>query len=183
MSTNRMKDLIRHGVLQADPVELSFAIPYSPGAVRSRAEIDELLLAARPRLYRLALAICADAHLAEDITQDTLIRASRARQAWLSAASPDAWLRLVLVRRAMSALKRPKPQALVDIAVADHTDLTISVRQTLDRLDAVDRTVLALSHFEQLSYDEIATALDIPVGTVASRLHSARKAFKEAWQS
>jgi RNA polymerase sigma factor (sigma-70 family) len=49
-------------------------------------------------------------------------------------------------------------------------------------LDVRKRAVLSLYHFEQLSVGEISLALDIPKGTVKSRLHAARKELRELWQ-
>lgn len=92
-------------------------------------------------------------------------------------------MRRVLIRRAITALRRPRFVSLTDRPTNTDLDLDISVRQTLSRLDPVDHTILALAHFEQLSYAEIAVELGIPPGTVASRLHHARAAFKEAWQA
>ena len=152
-------------------------------AKRTNDEIDALLADARPWLYRLALAIVAEPNMAEDVTQETLIRASRARHQLTSAALPTAWLRQVLVRRAMTALAKRRPEPAVEASYDCDPSLAISVRQTLNRLSAVDRTILALAHFEELSYAEIAVVLNVPVGTVGSRLHSARAAFKGAWQA
>jgi RNA polymerase sigma-70 factor (ECF subfamily) len=56
------------------------------------------------------------------------------------------------------------------------------VMELMEKLDMKKRAVLNLYYFEQLSVFEISVALDIPAGTVKSRLHSARKELKELWQ-
>jgi RNA polymerase sigma-70 factor (ECF subfamily) len=149
---------------------------------RSQADLNAYFRELRPWLFRLALAIVAEPNLAEDVVQETMIRAARARKNLTSIDEPKAWLRIILVRRAMTALKRPLVLAYGEVPADVDAELTMSVRHTLDRLSAADRTLLALVHFEQLSYVEIAETLGIPEGTVASRLHSARQAFKKEWQ-
>jgi len=151
-------------------------------AKRTNDEIDALLAEARPWLYRLALAIVAQPDAAEDVVQDALIRASRARRQLAVVDQPSAWLRRILVRRAITSLSKPRQAPAGEPTAVGDAVLAISVRQTLDRLSALDRTLLALVHFEELSYAEIAELLNVPVGTVGSRLHAARAAFKEAWR-
>ena len=58
----------------------------------------------------------------------------------------------------------------------------IGVKELLEKLDIRKKVVISLYYFEQLSVPEISVALKIPKGTVKSRLHSARKEFKELWQ-
>ncbi len=150
-------------------------------AKRTAAEVDALLRDARPWLYRLALAVTARPEAAEDATQEALVRATRSQEKLRSVDEPRAWLRKVVVRCAIDAHPRTPETFDPDYPVAHDPTEAIAVRQTLRRLDATDRAVLALAHFEGLSYAEIALALEIPVGTVGSRLHSAREAFREEW--
>ena len=56
------------------------------------------------------------------------------------------------------------------------------VREEIDELPAVLREVLVLHGFEQLGYEEIARVLDIPLGTVSSRIHTARRRLAEGLQ-
>ncbi|MHC4792301.1 MAG: RNA polymerase sigma factor, partial [Planctomycetota bacterium] len=56
------------------------------------------------------------------------------------------------------------------------------VKELLEKLDIKKRAVLSLYYFEQLGISEISAALNIPKGTVKSRLHNARKELKELWQ-
>lgn len=149
---------------------------------RTGQEVRALLSHERPWLFRLALAITGRRDMAEDVAQETLLRAMRSLPALQSADEPKAWLRVTLVRCAMTALAAKKPSSEAESAVAPDPTESIAVRQTLDRLDPVDRAVLALSHFEGLSYAEISQALDIPIGTVGSRLHAAREAFRKEWR-
>jgi RNA polymerase sigma-70 factor (ECF subfamily) len=58
-----------------------------------------------------------------------------------------------------------------------------SVRDAVDQLPSHLREILLLSYFQQMSYVQIADSLQIPLGTVKSRLHSAVAAFSQAWQT
>jgi len=164
-------------------MQISLVSPISNlAATRTYAEIDVLLRDARPWLYRLALAITTKPDMAEDVTQDALLRATRSRDKLRSAAEPRAWLRTIVVRCALTALGKAASLPFEDRAViADPTD-SVAVQITLARLDPTDRVLLALAHFEELSYSEIGELLEVPVGTVASRLHAAREAFRKEWR-
>ena len=162
-------------------ISLASSIP-GFAAKRTAAEVEAILRDARPWLYRLALAISAKPDLAEDITQDALIRAAKSSEKLRSVTEPHAWLRTVLVRCAVTALGRIPPVPEVEGVVATDPTESLAVQGTLSRLNPADRALLALAHFEELSYAEIGAALDIPVGTVASRLHAARDAFRKEWR-
>ena len=149
---------------------------------RSTAEVESRLRDARPWIYRLALAITASPEAAEDVAQEALIRAARSTDKLKSVEEPKAWLRTVVVRCAITSLKKTAlPEKVTSSTEVDPTE-SLAVRETLSRLDSTDRAVLALAHFEELSYAEIGQALEIPVGTVASRLHAAREAFRKEWR-
>lgn len=151
------------------------------GIRRSNAEIEVLLRDARPWLYRLALAITARPEIAEDATQEALVRAARSWEKLRSVEDTSAWLRTVVARCAITAVKKSKPETQIhDCGSPDPTE-SVAVQLTLARMDPADRALLALSHFEELSYAAIAEILDVPVGTVGSRLHSAREAFRREW--
>jgi RNA polymerase sigma-70 factor (ECF subfamily) len=149
---------------------------------RSNAEIEELLRDARPWLYRLALAITARAEVAEDATQEALVRAARSWEKLRAVDDVPAWLRRVVVRCSITALQKARPTSQPGPAPVPDPTESVAVQITLARMNPADRALLALSHFEELSYSEIADILEIPVGTVASRLHTAREAFRKEWQ-
>ncbi len=145
---------------------------------------EEFLLDRRAWCYRLALAIVGDPELAEDAAQEALIRAWRFRWARRKAAGELAWYRRIVVRCALNALKRrPMWQELAEEPSQEGAfDEALAVRQVLHELEPMHRAVLALAIYERLSYDEIAQAMNVPVGTVGSRLHAAKAAFKKHWE-
>jgi len=149
---------------------------------RTAAEIEELLRDVRPWLFRLALAITAHPDLAEDAAQEALFRATRSAGILRRADEPKAWLRKTTIRCALTALTKVRPVVAGDRAVANDPTESLAVRETLARLETTDRVMLALAHFEELTYAEIAEAMEIPVGTVGSRLFAAREAFRKEWR-
>lgn len=150
--------------------------------LRTRADVEALLIAQRPWLFRLALAILGTRDAAEDAAQEALFRATRSRAKLAEADDPRAWLRRVLVRCALDILAtRPTPPVSVDAHRANSLEREVAIRHALSRLASEDRALLALAHMEGLSYNELSEALGIPTGTVGSRLHAAREAFRKEW--
>jgi RNA polymerase sigma-70 factor (ECF subfamily) len=148
---------------------------------RSADNSDEFVRRYREPVYRLALAIIGRPEVAEDVAQDSLLRGLRHQE---SLEDPLTWLRVATVRRALSALKSARP----DISESEPSSRpdaaeAIAVRQTLAALPPDQQTILALALGEGWSYGEIAEALEIPIGTVGSRIHAAKEAFRKKWGS
>jgi RNA polymerase sigma-70 factor (ECF subfamily) len=135
--------------------------------------------------------MCGDAQLAEDAAQETFVRA------WLHLASyrPQASLRNWLYRIALNAATDMlRKERRVLLGTLENLDLPDSgpgpeaqffqeeraaaIRKAVLSLPAACRAVLVLREYEGLSYQEIAETLDIPVGTVMSRLNYARKLLR-----
>lgn len=95
----------------------------------------------------------------------------------------EAWVRRVAVRCAVTMLAERRQATLEEDAFArdENLPLRLAVDAVLDRLTPEQRALLGLALGERWSYAEIAEALEIPVGTVASRLHTAKLAFKKQW--
>jgi len=151
------------------------------------------LEALRPRLCRLAYAWSHDAHLAEDLAQDSLLKAmTRAAQlkdterleSWVFAILNNVWRDHLRGRREFQDID-DLDDAIID--TADTPEQSFSRRQSAQRvrlavatLPLGQRQVLTLVDIESCSYAQAAAALDIPVGTVMSRLARARQALKTA---
>ena len=73
-------------------------------------------------------------------------------------------------------------QELPDAKLLDSEQID-SVRNAVDHLPSHLREILLLSYFQQMSYVQIADSLQIPLGTVKSRLHAAVAAFSQTWQA
>jgi RNA polymerase sigma-70 factor (ECF subfamily) len=155
------------------------------------ARLRERLTAMRPRLYRMAYAWCHDSHLAEDLAQDALARAIDRVGQLKDEAAFEYWLFTILNNCWRDHLRRRKD--CVDVADLDEAVLSHDatperlyasrqasnrVRAAIERLPVGQRQVLTMVDIEEFSYAEVAAVLEIPVGTVMSRLSRARQALK-----
>ena len=144
-------------------------------------------------VYRLSFAILADEADARDAAQDTFVTAWRQIGKLRDPDRFDAWLQRVAVNAARMTHRARRRRGVREIAasrigaVAD-LPATASPVQTdarmleaaLVRLSIEQRSILALHHLEGRSLAELAAILDIPLGTVKSRLHTARQALHAA---
>ncbi len=150
-------------------------------AHRPRSHVADFLRDARPWAYRLALAVVGTPEVAEDVAQEAMVRAWRAQGKLARADDMRAWLRRVVVRQAITALGRRSHGELPETPAPD-AEPAMHVRAVLATLPTETRALLALAYFEGLTYAELAATLEIPEGTVASRLHAAKALFRAAWE-
>jgi RNA polymerase sigma-70 factor (ECF subfamily) len=141
------------------------------------------------RLYAIARLILRDADLAEDATQDALVRAWRDLSTLRDVARVDAWLYRLIVR-ARADIGRHRRRWRTELTVlptepaepdraselADRDQL----ERGLHRLNDAQRTILVLHFYLGLTPAESADALSIPVGTAKSRIHYALGALRAA---
>jgi len=146
-------------------------------------------------LYRTAWSLTrADAD-AQDLVQDTLLRAYRAIDRF-DGRYPRAWLLTIMRNANINRARKKKPDLLddpdatfersIDFAENDGPETTFidgefdaTVEEGFKRLPDKFREVIEFVDLNGLSYQETADVLDIPVGTVMSRLHRARKRIRE----
>ncbi len=147
------------------------------------------LVAAIPRLRRYARVLTGDATRADDLVQDTLARAWEKRRLWKAGTDLRAWLFTVMHNVYVNQLAIARREAGNISLDADTTGAAwqLPVRgNQLDRVELLElvtqmgrlppeqREVLLLAAVEELRYEEIATVLAVPIGTVMSRLSRAR---------
>jgi len=147
-------------------------------------DIAETLEPLIPALRRYARALLRDRWDADDLVQDCLERAIGRWHQCRDAGNPRAWLFAILHNLAMtrlrSATRRPRTvpvedAAPVPIRASQEDELHYQdIVATLAQLPAEQRTLLLLISVEDLSYAEAAKILEIPIGTVMSRLSRAR---------
>jgi RNA polymerase sigma-70 factor, ECF subfamily len=151
---------------------------------------DAIATAAYHRLYAVSRRILRDGYAAEDVVQETLIRAWRDLPGLRAPGRFDAWLHRLLIRACQDhvrAQRRRPPQVLVldiDRRVGTDAIARLADRDQLERafleLSVDHRAVLVLTHYVGLRAPEIAAILDIRPGTVYSRLHYAVLAMRAA---
>ena len=158
------------------------------------SEFRERLEGARIRLYRLAYSWCHDAALADDLAQETLIKALKkssqlrdmgAFEGWLFRILSNCWRDHLRQRRSTENIDdlddaEEMPFASFSTPEDAHgqKQLVARVRAAVERLPLGQRQVLTLIDLEECSYSETAEILGIPIGTVMSRICRARKALK-----
>ena len=145
------------------------------------------------RAAAAARSILRDAALAEDAAQEAFVRAFRAIRRFRVQERFFPWFYRILKNVCLTVLKRRKRRELsLDAedapplaappsdpsARASRRELRAMLESAMERLSAAHREILHLSHFEELSYKEIAACLSIPIGTVMSRLWAARRALR-----
>jgi RNA polymerase sigma-70 factor (ECF subfamily) len=165
---------------------------------------EDHVLAQLDAMYGVAFRYTKDPAAAEDLVQDTVVKAVRAQQQYTPGTNLKAWLLRILTntfinRHRRSGLERdvlegPDATPLVDRWMGAATMRAMrepeqealapmveaEVRGALEALPEHFRMVVVLSDVEGLSYKEIADVMGCPVGTVMSRLHRARKMLQES---
>lgn len=146
------------------------------------------ILAEIPRLRRYARALLGDRAAADDLVQDTLERAWRRLAQWRAGSDLRAWLFSIMHNLRVDQLRRPvlPTQALDDDSEqapsrptqSDQLEL-LDLEAALRQLPDEQRAVLLLVALEEMSYAEVAAALDIPLGTVMSRLSRGRERLRQ----
>lgn len=147
----------------------------------------------RPKLHRMALAWCNDAALADDLVQDTLARALEKQEQLRDETRLNGWLYKILHNIWMEYLRARKPELDIDDMELTCTDcperqlvadqIVDQVRAAVAALPLTQRQVITLVDLEGCSYEQVALILDIPQGTVMSRLSRAREAMRKQLQA
>jgi RNA polymerase sigma-70 factor (ECF subfamily) len=146
-----------------------------------------------PGVIEMIYRMCGDMELAQDAAQDAFIRAWLHLPTFHLGTSLRNWLYRIAINAALDVLRRdkriantdfetlsmPDPQAGPEAALLQK-ERTVAVRQAILALTETSRSVLVLREYGGLTYHEIAAALDIPLGTVMSRLNYARNQLKQS---
>jgi RNA polymerase sigma factor (sigma-70 family) len=122
---------------------------------------------------------------APDATQEALIIIFRKLRQLQEPAALFGWARAITVREAVRVARRTsraEPAELHDLPAVGDPELATDVRDVLDRLSPQHRAVLVLRDLEGLDEQTAGALLAVPEGTVKSRLHRARRRFREAWK-
>jgi RNA polymerase sigma-70 factor (ECF subfamily) len=165
------------------------------------AAFEPLVEKYRQRVWRLAFQVLRDREEAWDCAQDAFVRAFQSLASFRGQSAFYTWLFRIAMNvatdrlRARSARARafgsqPVPAEEWERTAPDHgerpdqaalgAERRLRIRQALDTLPPNARTIIMLCDVEGLSYREIASVLNCPLGTVMSRLHNARKRLRSA---
>lgn len=163
----------------------------------NNSAFDELYKLTSQRAYFVALEFTKNNQDAEDILQDSYIKALSKINELDKPESFSSWLNQIVANKSKDFLKKKKPmlfeaednevfEVIPDEDTSfspeenlDQTELQKTVMEVLDELSEEKRACVLMMYFEELSVGEIAETLEIPEGTVKTRLFSARKDLKE----
>jgi RNA polymerase sigma-70 factor (ECF subfamily) len=171
-----------------------------PGAAPRRStatgtpimDVREQLYEHVPRLRRYARALVSNRELADDLVQDTLERALSRLAQFSAGTDLRAWLFTIMHNLFVNQVRKASARSRhvsIDDDDFDDADMAIPASQTdslevrdldfaLQRLPAAQREVVLLVGLEEMSYMDVASALDIPIGTVMSRLSRGRERLR-----
>jgi RNA polymerase sigma-70 factor (ECF subfamily) len=140
-------------------------------------------------VYNLAYRMLGRAEDARDAAQDAFVSCYRNLRRFRGDAAFATWLHRIAVNACYDILRKRRvepvelDEGLGEAASGDHADQTsdaVDVQRALARVPAEFRAVMILHDVQGLPYEDIAAALEVPVGTVKSRLHRGRVALGEA---
>jgi RNA polymerase sigma-70 factor (ECF subfamily) len=155
---------------------------------------EELVVAYQHRVFGVALRMLGNTAEAEEVAQEVFLKAHRGIASFRGEAKLSTWLYAITSRSCLDRLasgegrlarrKAETPGPLPDAAADPSADMERSeienaLHRAIAELPEERRIVIVLRDLEGLSYEEIAAALDLPVGTVRSRLHRARMDLKD----
>lgn len=167
------------------------APPTQPALDRQLRELIDEHAAA---VFQLAHGILRDRQLAEDVVQETMIKAWRSLGDFRGDSSTRTWVLRIAHNTAIDALRRRRdlpaaPDELPDASQGDAEDPArvasgraqlATLRVALDQLDELSRSIVVLREVEAMSYQQIADTLGLPIATVKTRLLRARRALQRA---
>jgi RNA polymerase sigma-70 factor (ECF subfamily) len=155
-----------------------------------RHAFGELIYLHRAGVVNVVYRMCGDVNLAEDAAQEAFIRAWLHLPNYHPRSPFRNWLYRIATNAALDTLRRERETVDVDDvplsaagagpeAAVEQTERGEQVRQAVLALPPASRSVLVLREYEGLSYQEIADTLNVPIGTVMSRLNYARSRLRE----
>ena len=157
-------------------------------------------------LKRFAISLCHNEHNAEDLVSETVLKAYENISALKDHSKLKAWLYKILYNQFVSAYRKSNRMKEVNITGSDDDSFSLfeklsatgtedpeknflqkltalSIQAAIEELPLIFKQALVLSDMEQFSYQEISKILEIPVGTVRSRIARARKQLERSlWQ-
>ncbi len=165
------------------------------------AACEQVMRRYNPRLYRIARSVVLDDHLAEDVLQESYLRAFTRIDSF-RAGNFAAWLGRIVLNEARMQLRRRRRETCVDdientlesvdarttimdnrnepFHAAANTELSSHLEQAIDALPERFRSVFVLRSVQQLSIAETARTLSLPEATVKTRLHRARSMIRDS---
>lgn len=161
-------------------------------------DLERMIAEYSPLVFHVAFTIVRDRGLAEDVVQETMIKAWRSKDSFRGESSARTWLVKICRNTAIDSLRRQRRVPATVGELPDSADASASadteriaqgrdevsrLAGALDSLDELSRTVILLREVEAMSYQEISEVMDVPVSTVKTRLLRARRRLVDSMQT
>lgn len=170
----------------ADPREADWA---RRGAGGDREALRAIVLAHQDAVYRLLLRLGGERELARDLAQDTFVKAFAALGGFRAGAALRPWLFKIANNLFLDHVRKRQPESLdalaevgVDAGAEDPALVRlgegVALGEALAKLPVSWRQALVLRHDDDLSYEDIAEVLGVPLGTAKTWLHRGRERLK-----
>jgi RNA polymerase sigma-70 factor (ECF subfamily) len=155
------------------------------------SDTDQLIAEQIPRLRRYARSLLRDPVQADDLVQDALLRGLSRSHLWQPGTDIRAWMFTILHNIHVNHQRQRRTRGDFQELTDDHVELARPATQerslelrdlarALQLLPVAQRQVVLLVGLEGMNYKQVAAVLDIPIGTVMSRLHRGREALRRA---
>lgn len=159
------------------------------GKIQLRQGLDERWY----KMYRVAYSWCHDPQLSKDLVQETFVKALKNSNQLRDNQLLDVWLFRIMkncwhdqFRKQKNIVDLDQTQLVDNMSpeiIHEREIMIINVRKAVQKLKWEHREVVTLVDLEKMSYKDVADILDIPIGTVMSRLCRARNQLKETMQN
>lgn len=168
--------------------------------VQKQEDFEDEIIPHLDAMYNFALRLTSDPNDAEDLVQDTIVKAFRFFSSYEKGTNAKAWLFRILKNSYINNYRKKSKQpnqvdydevsSFYETIRADRTDtsdledrmfrelIDDDISNALEELPEDFRTVVLLCDVEDFTYEEIANMLDVPIGTIRSRLHRGRNLLK-----
>jgi RNA polymerase sigma-70 factor, ECF subfamily len=154
-------------------------------------QFDAVLKTYQDKVFRLCCAMLGDRTLAEETAQEVFVRIWKSLSGYRGDAALSTWIYSIARNACLTARKKRSAERGLSLEIpgirfaAERTvrstpDHRIDVLRYVAELPVHYREVILLFHMEEKSYEEVALMLDLPLGTVKTYLHRARKELAEA---
>lgn len=158
----------------------------------NKSALNTLLTDSLPVLKGYVIRMTSDVNLAQDVVQDTMLKAVLNISRFEPKAKFSTWLIKISINVYKDYLRKNKPGELIDESMEDKTqsveEIAISnyqyseIMSIIHKLPPEKRSVFILKHYYGYKYEEIAEIVSCPIGTVRSRLHNAVKFITEEFE-
>lgn len=155
-----------------------------------RSAFESLVAQTQKSAYRLGYSVSQDHHLCQDAVQDAYISVLKNIRQLRDPKAFTTWFTRIVINRCKRLLKQKRPRSLTEVTenegpstdgLEEKATRRIHLSKAMLKLTDTDRTILSLREVQGFSYEEIAEILDIPMGTVKSRVANARRRLIQAY--